>query len=256
MKRTMRVVMTGVALAALAVMPSTAARAQGAPPSDRWHYILTPYGWFAGFDGTVAAEQTPVVDVDAPYNDIVDDLDFGMSFSFEARKGLWGGLLDLSFVEMSRVAATSLPGYRADVVTQTGFVNGAIAYQIFSETVKPLDVFAGARFWDVNHDLHVTSEGQPDRSGSSGGNWADPIVGVRFRPEFNRSWYGRALADVGGFGVASDMTYQLYGAVGYRFTELFSLSLGYRYLAVDYQSGEFVYDVRQQGALFGVGLTF
>jgi hypothetical protein len=46
--------------------------------------------------------------------------------------------------------------------------------------------------------------------------------------------------DVGGFGISdssSDLSWQAIGTLGYDFTQLFTLSLGYRALSVDKHSG-------------------
>ena len=41
-------------------------------------------------------------------------------------------------------------------------------------------------------------------------------------------------ADIGGFGVGSDLTWSLLGTFNYVFTDKWSASLGYKYLSVDY----------------------
>jgi hypothetical protein len=246
-----------IASAALTLVASATGGAQGATQSDHWTFSLSPYGWLAGLNGTVAATNTPAVDVSAGFGDLVDHLDFGIAAAFEARRGPWSGILDGSYVELSTIGTLPTPGYTsAGVTAKTAFVNGALGFRVTPPDAVPLDVLAGARLWDVSNDLVLTGDGRSDLAASTGDTWVDPVVGARLRPEFGDHWFGRFLGDVGGFGAASDLTWQLYGAAGYRFSELFALSLGYRYLAVDYSSGGFVFDVKQQGVLFGLGLSF
>ena len=257
MRVTRHAVETWIASAALTLVAGATGEAQEVTHADRWTFSLTPYGWLTGINGTLATANIPAVDVSAGFGDLLDHLDFAIAGAFEARRGPWSGVLDGSYVELSTTATLPTPGYTgAGVTAKTSFVNGALGYRVTSPEAVPVEVLAGARLWDVSQELVLRGDGRPDLGASAGGTWVDPIVGARLRPEFGDHWFGRFLGDVGGFGAASDLTWQLYGAAGYRFSDLFALSLGYRYLAVDYSSGGFVYDVNQQGALLGFGLSF
>jgi hypothetical protein len=44
--------------------------------------------------------------------------------------------------------------------------------------------------------------------------------------------------------------------LGYQWTPMFSITVGYRYLDVDYDEDDFLYDVSQQGLLFGLSWRF
>jgi hypothetical protein len=88
-------------------------------------------------------------------------------------------------------------------------------------------------------------------SGSKG--WVDPFVGARAYYHFTDSVYGVAKADIGGFGVSSDLTWQAYAALGYNVTKRASVELGYKYMAVDYTSGGFTNDVRTSGLFLNFG---
>ena len=46
----------------------------------------------------------------------------------------------------------------------------------------------------------------------------------------------------------------LFGGIGYRFSELISATFGYRWMKVDWDEDGFLYDVRQEG--IATGLTF
>ena len=88
----------------------------------------------------------------------------------------------------------------------------------------------------------------PDEvSGSK--SWVDPFVGVRGRWNLTDRWYLTGKADIGGFGLASDLVWQVYGGIGTRLSEHASMELGYRHMAVDYQDGGFVYDVEISGVM-------
>jgi len=44
--------------------------------------------------------------------------------------------------------------------------------------------------------------------------------------------------------------------LGYQWTERFSTTLGYRYLVVDYENSDFLYDVKQEGFVLRLSWRF
>lgn len=98
--------------------------------------------------------------------------------------------------------------------------------------------------------------GDQDSFHSANKDWADPIIGLRSQWNINDKWYLAGKGDIGGFGVSSDLTWELQGTVGYHFTPCFSTEIGYRYFDTDYNDGGFTYDVAQAGLLLNFNFTF
>jgi hypothetical protein len=69
-------------------------------------------------------------------------------------------------------------------------------------------------------------------------------------------FYVEGGAGLGGFGVGSDMFYEISAVLGYQWSEAIGTSIGYRILDVDYRSNSFSYDVNQQGLQFGLSWSF
>ncbi len=86
--------------------------------------------------------------------------------------------------------------------------------------------------------------------------WVDPIIGLRGQWNINERFFLAGSADIGGFGVASDLTWQLQGTLGYNFSRNWFTEIGYRCLVTDYTSGELSYDMVQSGAFLSVGYKF
>jgi opacity protein-like surface antigen len=86
--------------------------------------------------------------------------------------------------------------------------------------------------------------------------WVDPYVGVRGRLNLTPRTYLGARADVGGFGVGSDLMLQLFGGVGYCPTQKIELEAGWRYMSVDYDKDNFLYDVAYSGFMIGARFKF
>lgn len=94
----------------------------------------------------------------------------------------------------------------------------------------------------------------------TGGNgdawWVDPIVGFRGQINFTRWLYLTSQADVGGFGAGSQIAWNVIGALGVNFTRNLFAELGYRYMYVDYQNSNLLYQMNSYGIYSSIGLKF
>jgi hypothetical protein len=87
-------------------------------------------------------------------------------------------------------------------------------------------------------------------------NWFDPFIGLRGRYNLTKALYLTGEADVRGFGVGSEITWQAYGAVGCQITRNIYSEVGYRYLYLDYDTTSFIFQGSLHGAQITVGLKF
>jgi hypothetical protein len=91
-------------------------------------------------------------------------------------------------------------------------------------------------------------------------DWFDPIIGANFSAPLCEKLSAAMRADIGGFGVGSDLTWQIYPHLNYQVCRNGSLQAGYRWVYNDYSSGtgrsEFAYDVLTQGPQIGFTFTF
>jgi hypothetical protein len=84
----------------------------------------------------------------------------------------------------------------------------------------------------------------------------DPVLGARFRLNLAKGFFAQLKGDAGGFGVGSQLTWQIYSGLGKEFKQKYSVQLGYRYLNVDYRNGGFLYDTDMSGLIAGFGIRF
>lgn len=87
-------------------------------------------------------------------------------------------------------------------------------------------------------------------------DWWDPYVGLRGRYNFNERFYFTAKADIGGFGVGSDLTWQASAAFGMQLNKNMFAEVGYRALGVDYDKGGLILDTVTRGVEINLGLAF
>ena len=81
-------------------------------------------------------------------------------------------------------------------------------------------------------------------------------MGFAARYNLSKAWYLTGKADIGGFGIGSELTWQGSCALGCQVTRNIFVEAGYRYLYTDYNQGGFLYDVTQSGAQITAGITF
>ena len=252
-----------IALALSAASLPAQAQPTAAVAGPGWTFDATLYLWGAAMDGSVRAGELPETSVDASFSDTLKHLDAGFMGAFEARNGRWGFLFDAIYMKLedSGTATRSGPG-RATVnaeleVTQTAYA-AALAYRIGSPR-QPLDVIGGVRYMKLAAEADIDASlfgqaGTTTRRASE--SWWDPYIGLRTQLPLAERWSVVAYADVGGFGVGSDFTWQALLGVNYEFSKTIVGKAGYRMLGVDYDKNGFAYDMFYSGLYLGAGFRF
>lgn len=243
------------ALIALGVLaPAAAAQTQAQPVADteNWSFEVVPYFWGASLDGTIAAGALPAAEVDASFGELLENLDFAAAMFFTARKGSWSLLADISYVglEIEKQVAASTVTNESELYW-TSIAGG---YRVETGTATQLDVFAGARYYAVDNE--ISSSGGVTGTRSNLEDWVDPIVGILLVHPVCPEATVELLADVGGFGVGSDLTYEIMPSVSYALNESLALRAGFRWMDVDFEDSDFEFDTTQAGFLFGLGFRF
>ena len=240
-----------------------AAQSTDAPTGDRWVTRVAPYLWATSLDGNAEVKGIKA-DVDVPFSDILKDLSLAGMLLVDVQKGNFGVAVNGVFARVSpkndvgplRIKSTSdtvqlgvVPYYR--VVDWT--------YRT-SSTGKPLKLVvepeAGFRFTYLRVEVNVRNGGPTVDDNES---WVDPIIGSRFGIDLADNWNLTAEGNVGGFGVGSDLAWNVQGFVGYK-TSFFgvptTLAAGYRALHQDYDHNNFKWDVTMYGPVLGASFRF
>jgi hypothetical protein len=188
----------------------------------------------------------------------------------EARHGRLGFFANPLF---SRMKSDSSGAIDTQVTNDPAIIAAGVSYRIVDFGVGELvegqpvrigiEPYAGARWTHLRLEIELKQGNQPapahlpqvDKSQ----NWVDPIVGTRVHVNFTDHWVLTGAADVGGFGVGSDISWNAQGYIGYR-TTLFGVpvipSVGYRALYQNYDRDSFKWDVIQQGPILGAAFKF
>ena len=254
-------IVVGVALLWMAV-PCLAAEAD-----ERWQFEFTPYLFGSALTGTTGAAGV-TADVDVSFGDILENLDSGFMAMFEARKGPWGFALDGVYFRLKDQKTDSWQG-PGGIGTATGDLEATMTEQIYQLAVSyraldaatKLDWIGAARYTQLDTDLDLVTTTGPvlpggTRALGASESWWDPVIGIRVITPFAERWSLVGYADVGGFGVGSDVSYQALAGVNWQFSETFAAKFGYRYFYQDYRNDAFVWDMAAHGLYIGLGIRF
>jgi hypothetical protein len=235
-----------------------------------WEFRFTPYAWAPSVNGDVTV-RGQTADIDMSFWELFDSGSSGAELEslaalmgyLEARNGPWGiygdvvwGKFDFSGDAVTQrnpianlnVSARAKAGLDYEITMAESGVTYEVTRWAGTSSTTALDLLGGARYWNQELDLSLAVDASVDlgrlgleRSGSfavarSGTlDWVDPFVGFRVRHEFAPGNELQFLGDIGGFGVGSDLTWQLFAGYGFDFwqSNLHGI-IGYRALAVDY----------------------
>jgi hypothetical protein len=254
-----------------------------AAPSP-WTFTFTTYGWVPWLSGN-ATIKGRAFDVQVTPIELLDHLNWStlpawMSYA-EARNGPVGLFNDIVYANVSgsKDFARPLPGPLppllggVSVNYEQATVEFGGTYQVWSGAnpalagSAALDLLAGGRYWHQDASASGFLSLPPfsretDRSGSV--DWVDPFVGARLRQQLAPGESLMLRADVGGFGVGSDATWQVLATYNWQMCaldgHLIDGYLGYRALSVDYSQGsgntQYKFDVLFQGPVAGATLHF
>ena len=233
------------ALAAIvAAVAATPAAAQ--PASDEWQVLVAPYLMGAALSGATTVRGV-TVDIDVSPSDIFANLQFGAMALVAARKGNWGFGADTIWIALGTTVRE----------TNVDFNQGAFAFYGLRRLGPAADVTFGLRVNTLRGKF--TFKG-PDVTRSQHKMWVDPLVGVTVRTPADRRVQLSIYAEVGGFGAGSDLAWQVFPTASLRLSEKVSFELGYRWLDLDYATGDgneqFGYDVLAQGPAAGFAFRF
>jgi hypothetical protein len=222
-------------------------------------FNLTMYLWFTSLSGDVGVRGLPPAEIDVDFDEIFKKIDWfppPLMLAGQVRHDRIAFLTDVIYLGMEGEGASPGPlplTAEADLKTLIWTFGGS--YRVIQGGAFDLDLLAGARLWMLDTNLKLTGPLAVREFGGSE-TWVDPLVGVAAQVSLGGGFALRAEGDVGGFGVGADLDWQLHGTLQYQLNESITLEAGYRYLAVDYDKGGFLFDTTLQGPIIGGTIHF
>jgi hypothetical protein len=235
-----------------------------ATDSGKWWFRLAPYLWTVNIkgDNTVGPVTVPL---DVKFGDIFSTMKFAGSLHFEAGKDRWVGVFDIAYIKIGEDVEIPDP---ISMVLQKANYDFTIftwellgTYRFTKSRSKSLEGLAGIRFTQQKMELTITAPMQ-DRIGGFTETWVDPVIGIRYISDISPKWYYTLRGDIGGFGIGADFTWNIAGNIIWRVSRVVDVSLGAKYLDVDYKNDKtgtaefFAFDGYQAGILLGAIFNF
>lgn len=250
---------TSVILAITFCLFSTQLVAQDKTKEKNWNYLTEAYLMFPYMSGEAGLGESLILPVDANPGDIFDKLKMAGMLYFEAHNNKWAITTDLVYLNLNQDLTPGKKIHSGNIgVNQLAWELAGL-YRLTSF----LELGIGGRL----NNLKSTSEGRInvfpagtiEFSGSSSKTWYDPILIARLATDIKDKWLFQFSGDVGGFGIGSDLTWQLQGYAGYRFSKVLQLTAGYRVLSINYKSGEgseeFIFNMKEFGPVIRLGFN-
>ena len=250
---------TSLYLIALFLTCFSQASAQDNTEVKKWNFLADVYLMFPYMEGDAGIGNRITVPVDANPGDILSKLKMAAMLYFEAKTDRWAITTDFVYMRLNQDLTPGTLVQSGTLEAKELIWEAAGLYRIWPF----LEVGLGGRVNNIGLDIDALRSGIPDpeevnESGSK--TWFDPILITRLSADINEKWLFQFRGDIGGFSVGSNLTWQLQAYAGYRFCKLFQLSLGYRFLSVDYDKGtdedRFIFNVNTSGPLVRFGFNF
>jgi len=215
--------------------------------TDNWNNTLLTYVWVVSIDGEVRAGSSSA-DVNIEFADILDRFSGGASLIYEGHNDDWMVYFDgTALILEDEVSPT---GIKLDIETTMAIAEGGIGHRITNEAFPK--ALVGLRY--IGLDVEIDSSVGSAKSDFD--SIFDPFVGIYHKHQFNDKWGLRALADIGGFGVGTDLSWGLGVGLTYAFERDWTAELGYRILDLDYDGDKIDFDGRLEGFYLGLGKSF
>jgi hypothetical protein len=216
--------------------------------TDKWQFTISPYLWVASIYGNTGADGVDS-GIDTGYTFLsLDNLEGAFFVTASASKGRWAIQTD---VVLLKFGDNFTVGPLATEINLDGSVlELSAAYRPGS--FEHTELIFGVRQVSLEIDISLT----PGPQGIQKENWLDPLIGIRHIRPLGERWRAIFRADLGGFGVSSDLTFNAIVGADFNMTKHSSLFLGYRYLTLDFSEDDFLADLTADGFALGVEFSF
>lgn len=236
------------------------ASSQALASEKKWNFRTDLYLLFPYISGETGIGNSLTVPIDANPGDVFSKLKIGGMLYLEANTKKWAITSDLVFMNLNEEVTPGKLILSGEVTGKQLIWELAGLYRV----APYFEIGAGSRMNNVQAGIEASRKvipaGSEDVSADISKTWVDPILITRLTADLKDKWIFQFRGDAGGFGIGSDLTWQLQGYAGYSFSKLFQLSAGYRIISIDYDKGtdkdRFIFNVDESGPEIKLGFNF
>ena len=242
---------------------------KNATTPKKFNFSIMPYAWFASIGGTVGQFQGETFSFNKGFT--FANLHMYAAFVGKIKYERVSFVFDISYVNYKRFGATSNdPDFpqllSANTTAKQAVYDLFIAYLFPSKSKKTMvDIYGGGRLWNLDLEATVTrpsvTNPSTDTTNTEPGysnSWLDPVIGVNaeYVLDSKGKWGAWTKGDIGGFGVNHSMTWQMNVGVAYMLSPNWPLTLGFKYLGINYYKNNLNWTVNEYGPTLGIGYRY
>lgn len=220
--------------------------------SKEWQFATIGYVWFASAKGeTDVIGPVEPVGLDLSFGDVLKGFKFAFMGAAEARRDRLVIFGDLTFIHLDTNKGIDIRDQDfldAELDARTMEITLLGGYRVVNKGPVAVDLLAGGRMNFFKATLQLDG---PARSaeGSVKQTWLDLLIAARAHAPLGGKWSFSLYGDLGGIIFGSDLTWQGVATINYDINRKMQLGAGWRYYKVNYDNGDFLYDVEQSGPL-------
>ena len=222
-----------------------------------------PYAWIA--NGKASADLTSlgggVTQLDLSTSALLDGVKIGGMGAIEIRRDPVVFVIDGAYGRFGLEGANVDPTFAsANLEIRAALFNLLTGYSVMQRERTNVSAIAGVRILHAEFDA-IQSPG-PDQQTISvpivNDTIADPVVGLLATHRIADGIHLTTYGDIGGAGIGSDRTWQVYGSIAIDITERISLDVGYRRVkwSFDPSKTDVLQTLRPSGPLIGFQWRF
>lgn len=231
-------------------------------------FAITLPIWIPGISGTFASGSTavsasrPDKDTVLAVPDIVTEFEFALVGRVDGRIGRWVGMADVFGARIRQTADFHVDLLDVDAGFEAYVGRLLVGYRVLASERScgcgrwDVDVLAGLRAYHAKMELDAPLNLEFDRSRT----WIDPLIGVRATWDLPGRLDLRFLADIGGFGLGSDLSWSFQVQAVWCLSRHWLIELGYSWLSVDADFGanddRFLFDLDMRGPELAITYRF
>jgi hypothetical protein len=225
-----------------------------------WKNTAVIYGMGAAIDGDAQIGELKVP-VDVSISELFDALEFGAMAAYRGENGTWSVTIDATYMALGGTSKSDRGLVKGDLSVDQATLMATLGRR----WTEHLEALVSLAYFDLSNGLKLTLKNPLNgevtrRSASRDASWVDPLVGLQYNVPISNAWRFNLRGDVGGFGIGSDLSYQILANVRWQAGDTFGVIMGYRVIGFDYEDGHGQhyqhYDLVEQGPLVGVTISF
>lgn len=229
-------------------------KASATSKTSSWQLDTTTYLWMQGTHGTVDALAHEIGFKASPI-DLFQRAKLGAQQLLIAQHNRLSITGDILWTPIEIKSSNSLLNPAPEMLSQAHYnpltITPEVGYRVIDNRRIQIDGLTGFRYWHLGADFTLA----PIAGGGSLSkslNWVDPLAGARIKFPISRKLTAAIQGDTGGWGVGSQLDYQLLGALSYRIKPRWAVDAGWRYMYTDYRDSLVHSRVAQSGIVIGV----